>query len=156
MTLNEHKVDEQYWLENFREALIDMVCNDTGVEYTDAGVWVTDEQVDKLLAHYAPKPIVTPDTSDGELLNTLGGILHPERQESYDNLLNGIACHYERLGKGITTAHAAEKYTLEYVHGQLQALIHQQRAEAWKEGYAEGWNRYNEAPYNTKDKKGEQ
>ena len=50
-----HKADEQDWLDDFRESLIDMIVNDTGVEYTDAGVWVTDEQVNKLLAHYAQK-----------------------------------------------------------------------------------------------------
>jgi hypothetical protein len=61
--------------------------------------------------------------------DTLYGILHPEAQESFDNLVNGIACHYERVGKGITASHPADKYTLEYVHDQLRALIAKSQVE---------------------------
>ena len=66
----------------------------------------------------------TNKASEDELLRrTMYGVLHPEAQESFDNLVNGLACHYERLGKSITTAHAADKYTLEYVYDQLRSLI---------------------------------
>lgn len=78
-----------------------------------------------------------------ELDKTLYGMLHPEKQESFDNLLNGIACHYERLGKGITTPHAADKYTLEYVYFQLQSLIEhyalKKQIEDWKKACRDNW-----------------
>lgn len=66
----------------------------------------------------------TNQASEDELLRcTMYGVLCPEAQESFDNLVNGLACHYERLGKSIATAHAADKYTLEYVYDQLRSLI---------------------------------
>ena len=66
----------------------------------------------------------TNQASEDELLRcTMYGVLHPEAQESFDNLVNGLACHYERLGKSIAIAHAADKYTLEYVYDQLRSLI---------------------------------
>ena len=62
--------------------------------------------------------------SEDELLRlTMYSVLYPEAQEPLDNLVNGLACHYERLGKSIATAHAADKYTLEYVYDQLRSLI---------------------------------
>jgi hypothetical protein len=66
-------------------------------------------------------------------LDTLYGILHLERQESFDNLINGLACHYERLGKGATGAHAADKYTLEYVAAQLTSLRAAEQERAAKQ-----------------------
>lgn len=40
--------------DTLREKLIDMIVNDTGVEYTDQGVWVTDEQLE-FIHQYAKK-----------------------------------------------------------------------------------------------------
>jgi hypothetical protein len=76
-------------------------------------------------------------------LDTFYGVLHPERQESFDNLVNGLACHYERLGKGVTGSHAADKYTLEYAAKQLESLmaahIAQAEAKAAREGERTGY-----------------
>jgi hypothetical protein len=71
-------------------------------------------------------------------IDTLYGILHPERQESFDNLVNGLACHYERLGKKATGVHAADKYTLEYVAGQLESLMQAREAQASKQADIRG------------------
>ena len=79
---------------------------------------------------------MTPTISKKEYLclaDTLMGVLHPETQETFDNLLNGIACHYERLGKGVTTPHAADKYTLEYTYRQLRSLFNSELTQALKE-----------------------
>ena len=70
---------------------------------------------------------MTTNKQDELLASTLNSTLHPETQETFDNLVNGLACHYERLGKGITDSHAADKYTLEYVYTQLRRLIKQHR-----------------------------
>lgn len=65
-------------------------------------------------------------------IETLNNILHPEHQESFDNLINGLACHYERIGKGWAgeSAHASDKYTLEYVAKQLLSLMEIREAQA--------------------------
>lgn len=67
------------------------------------------------------------------LVSTLNSILHPESQETFDNLLNGIACHYERLGRGYPSPHASDKCTLEYTYMQLRRLFKTELIQALKE-----------------------
>ena len=44
----EYEMKEEYW-EKLRDILTDMIVHDTGVEYTDAGVYVSDDQLAKII-----------------------------------------------------------------------------------------------------------